>query len=338
MTETLGIAQAIINPEDIAAQCAEQTVCLYDGASIEHASELSTSLPEGIQVVVVPAISSAESVPASTIANAAKQSSGAETVILIEDRVTDRFVVVSDDPDFGVEVTKDLYQSGEYDGGLALTAISDTLSGETVTEPIGPLWSDSLGAFQTGISVVSGILVAAVVAGLVVWSVRRRRSPKAISMRREREFLAALDGEDGEFVEQAMETLGERSRMFPGLSEQITSLTKHVSDLFVRVKKRGREQQMRLLQSEYRNTLEKLLKAVHPDYLGDILQNPQYWSRPDERIREVQLAVTSVDQQALENIRQVNESRDLEFQVVLDSLIKTVDEAKLSDVYPDREN
>ena len=48
-------------------------------------------------------------------------------------------------------------------------------------------------------------------------------------------------------------------------------------------------------------------------------------------------AVEAVDQEAVENIKQVNESRDLEFKVALDSLIKTVSEAKLSDVYTDRE-
>ena len=67
------------------------------------------------------------------------------------------------------------------------------------------------------------------------------------------------------------------------------------------------------------------------------MNNPQYWSNPEGRLAEVSLAIDSVDQQAVENIRQVNESRDLEFKVALDSLIKTVNEAKLSDVYTDRE-
>ena len=48
-------------------------------------------------------------------------------------------------------------------------------------------------------------------------------------------------------------------------------------------------------------------------------------------------AVEAVDSEALENIRRVNESRDLEFALALDSLTRTVAEPALSDVYTDRE-
>ncbi|PIJ52449.1 hypothetical protein BMH30_02940 [Leucobacter sp. OLES1] len=95
--------------------------------------------------------------------------------------------------------------------------------------------------------------------------------------------------------------------------------------------------QLRLLLVQYRDTLSKLLKALADDYYGDVQRNPQYWSNPQGRLTEVQRAVDSVDQQAVENIRQVNESRDLEFKVALDSLIKAVNDAKLSDVYSDRD-
>lgn len=103
------------------------------------------------------------------------------------------------------------------------------------------------------------------------------------------------------------------------------------------MRKRGTDQQVRLLQAQYQDTLAKLLKALDDDYYGDILSNPQYWGGAEDRLNEVRRAVEAVDQEAVENIKQVNESRDLEFKVALDSLIKTVTEAKLSDVYTDRE-
>lgn len=128
-----------------------------------------------------------------------------------------------------------------------------------------------------------------------------------------------------------------RNGVQPDYSARILPLTEHVADLFVRVRQRGTEQQMRLLISQYRDTLAKLTKALAGDYYGDILRNPHYWSNAEERVREVQLAVEAVDLQAVENIKQLNESRDLEFKVALDSLIRTINEAKLSDVYGERE-
>ncbi|MCB1274365.1 MAG: hypothetical protein KDB25_08245 [Leucobacter sp.] len=161
--------------------------------------------------------------------------------------------------------------------------------------------------------------------------------------------LAAVYGsrahlEAGDSAHPIMEALYEgltragRSSTAPDHSARILPLTEHLTDLFVRVRQRGTEQQMRLLISQYQDTLSKLTKALADDYYGDILRNPHYWTRPEDRIREVQLAVEAVDAQAIENVRQLNESRDLEFQVALDSLIRTINEAKLSDVYSDREN
>jgi hypothetical protein len=109
-----------------------------------------------------------------------------------------------------------------------------------------------------------------------------------------------------------------------------------VSELMIRVRRRGTEQQTRLLQAQYKDTLSKLLKALGDDYYGDITRNPRFWNDAESRLDQVRHAVDSVDLQAVENIKQVNESRDLEFKVALDALTRTVAEAKLSDVYTDR--
>ncbi|MFV0432754.1 MAG: hypothetical protein ACK5LO_02050 [Leucobacter sp.] len=122
----------------------------------------------------------------------------------------------------------------------------------------------------------------------------------------------------------------------PDFSAGILPLTDHVTDLFVRASQSGSEQQLRLLIQEYRGTLAKLTMALADDYYGDILRNPHYWSNPNDRISEVYRAVAAVDLQVVENIRQLNESRDLEFKVALDSLTSILNDAKLSDVYSDR--
>ncbi|MFV0432755.1 MAG: hypothetical protein ACK5LO_02055 [Leucobacter sp.] len=319
--------------DSIIEACGEQTVCQFDGASVSNASDLSGVLPEGVRVVVIPQPDQAQSVQSSTLATQFKSATGAETVIIIEDHPgKDRFAVASDDD--GTAITEALYSQGESDGGVAVASVAQTLA---VDQPQpGGGGFDGGGVVLTGAAVVALI---AVIGGAAIFARRRRkRATKQIvsSRRLTKELEGALNGPDGEFVRDAIDELDRRAAAYPDLATPLTSLARHVSELFVRVRKRGTDQQVRLLQAKYKDTLSKLLKALDDDYYGDIQQNPQFWSSPDERLNEVRRAVDSVDAQAVENIRQVNESRDLEFKVALDSLNRTVTEAKLSDVYSDR--
>lgn len=320
----------VTDVENLVAACGDQSVCQFDGASVSNAGELAAALPEGVRVVVIPQPDQAESVQTSALVSQFKSATGADTVIMIEDRATDRFAVASDRD--ATSITEALYSQGEPDGGLAVAAITDTFTTES-GEPAAP-------GFDGGAIVLAGVgivLVAAAVTTIAVVAGRRRRK-KALGPRRvAKELNAALNGPEGEQLKGAIDDLRGRAEAYPDLRDRLQMLANHVSELFVRVRRRGTDQQLRLLQAKYRDTLPKLLKALGDDYYGDIQRNPQFWSNPEGRLQEVRRAVDSVDQQAIENIRQVNESLDLEFKVALDSLIRTVDEAQLSDVYTDRE-
>lgn len=328
-------AYAVTDVNEIVDACGTQSVCLFDGASISNADELAGSLPDGVRVVVIPEPNQAESVQSSAVATQFKTASGAETVIIIEDRAKDRFSVASDGD--ATAITEALYSQDAADGGVAVAAI-----GETLVPTSG---SDAPTAgFDGGALLFGGIALVAVAGatlGVILFARRRRdargKNSRAIHARLEKDLAEALNGEDGDFIHDSIEALDRWSAAYATIGPRVTAMTQHVSELFVRVHKRGSEQQLRLLQSKYKDTLSKLRKALNDDYYGDIVNNPQYWSNPEGRLAEVSLAIDSVDQQAVENIRQVNESRDLEFKVALDSLIKTVNDAKLSDVYTDRE-
>lgn len=328
-------AFAVTDVDEIVEACRDQTVCQFGGASVTNAQDLEASLPAGVRVVVIPEPDQAETVQSGDIALQIKGASGAETVIVIEDRAKDRFGVASDGD--SAAVTEALYSQGQADGGLAVAAIESTLASDPASTNASS--GDGLGGLMVG-----GVLVvvACVLAGgaVVFWLSRRKtrgREERAVVARLEKELSAALSGEDGEFIEDALDRLERSAEKYLDIGPRLTAMTRHVSELFVRVHARGTDQQLRLLQAKYKDTLSKLLKAMNDDYYGDVLANPQYWSNPAERLAEVGLAIDSVDQQAVENIRQVNESRDIEFKVALDSLIQTVNEAKLSDVYTDRE-
>ena len=332
---TASPAHAVTDVNEIFDACGTQSVCLFDGASISNADELAGSLPDGVRVVVIPEPNQAESVQSSVIATQFKTASGAETVIIIEDRAKDRFSVASDGDT--TAITEALYSQDAADGGVAVAAIGETLV--PTTGSAAPTAGFDGGALLFG--GVALVAVAGATLGVILFARRRRdargKNSRAIHARLEKDLAEALNGEDGDFIQDSIEALDRWSAAYATIGPRVTGMTQHVSELFVRVHKRGSEQQLRLLQSKYKDTLSKLRKALNDDYYGDIVNNPQYWSNPEGRLAEVSLAIDSVDQQAVENIRQVNESRDLEFKVALDSLIKTVNEAKLSDVYTDRE-
>lgn len=123
----------------------------------------------------------------------------------------------------------------------------------------------------------------------------------------------------------------------PDRSGRLLPLIDHLSDLFARAQQRASEQQQRLLMSRYADTLSKLTALLSNDYYGDLLRNPGYWSDPEQRIAQVLHAVAAVDDEIIENVRQLSESRDIEFQVKLESLTRPQNGAKLSDVYTDRQ-
>lgn len=327
-------AAAVTDGADLVAACGDQPVCQFGGASISNAGDLAGALPDGVRVVVIPQPDQAESVQSSTLANQFKSATGADTVIIVEDYARDRFAVASDGD--GAAIAEALYSQGEADGGIAIAAVGDQL---TASGGGGDGGSGGIGggAVVLGIAVAVAVIAAGAVA-LVVGMRRRARGSREIAASRklEHEVETALNGPDGEAVAEAIERLHARAAAYPDISARLSGLAQHLSELFVRARKRGSDQQIRLLQAQYKDTLAKLHKALADDYYGDILANPQYWSGPETRLDEVRRAVDAVDVQAVENIRQVNESRDLDFKVALDSLIKTVSEAKLSDVYSDR--
>ncbi len=101
----------------------------------------------------------------------------------------------------------------------------------------------------------------------------------------------------------------------------IDALAGTVAQLFPRLDAKAAADQRSLAEVEYADKLGRLVAALDRDYLLDLLQNPQLWEAPDERIREVQDALSAVSQQALDNVKQVNARKALHFQVSLDSLV-----------------
>ncbi|MBW9109251.1 hypothetical protein [Microbacterium ureisolvens] len=199
-------------------------------------------------------------------------------------------------------------------------AILQTVDGVVAATPA----EASQGGGVDGGLVVGGVLglVVLVAAGGALWAVLRRRrhgasghhAPLPDTVRPLVGRLRALSGEyaaaGASGNHDATEVAGE-----------IVTVANNTTELFDRLDRKGDEGQRATAAVEYGETLRKLTAALDRDYLLDILQHPDLWDDPVDRVREVRTALTSFSTELLENIKQVNARRGLHFQVSLDGLI-----------------
>ena len=165
-------------------------------------------------------------------------------------------------------------------------------------------------------------LVVLVAAGGALWAVLRRRrhgtsghhAPLPDTVRPLVGRLRALSGEYA-----AAGASGNRDAT--EVAGEIVTVANNTTELFDRLDRKGDEGQRATAAVEYGETLRKLTAALDRDYLLDILQHPDLWDDPVDRVREVRTALTSFSTELLENIKQVNARRGLHFQVSLDGLI-----------------
>ncbi|WP_449407188.1 hypothetical protein [Microbacterium maritypicum] len=223
--------------------------------------------------------------------------------------------------------------STAIDGDVALRIANENESGdlqaslvETVQEisaetPASPGGGDADGAGLLVPGLIGGVVLLAA-AGAAIGLIARRRSgraatapstdpiPAGIRQRidRLRELRPAYASVPGNAV--AAET-----------AAGIDALASHVEQLFLRLDAKAGEDQSVLAEAEYSDKLARLVAALEPDYLLDLLTRPDLWDAPDERVAEVREALAAVTTQIVDNIKQVNGRRGLLFQVSLDSLI-----------------
>ncbi|WP_345800718.1 hypothetical protein AAIB33_14750 [Microbacterium sp. AZCO] len=201
-------------------------------------------------------------------------------------------------------------------------SVDDALS-QTVQQIVAATPAEaSGGGVDGGLVVGLALAVAALLgAGIAVIAVVRRRrgdrdEPRTLPEGVDTQ-VAALRGLVGEYA--AVGASGNETAA--RTSQEIAVLADNVSELFARLDKRSADDQVYVASVEYDDKLRKLTAALNRDYLLDILTHPHLWDDPDDRVREVEGALTGVSEELVENIKQVNARRGLHFQVSLDGLI-----------------
>ncbi|GAA1956521.1 hypothetical protein [Microbacterium deminutum] len=258
--------------------------------------------------------------------NAALEASGPDIVVQLGQRTGyDTIVVaVGDDLSAGSHVLEQgeamsIANQAESSAGSLEGALTETVQG-VVAAADSPAPTSSGGADGLGIGLAIGaaVIVAAIVGVVAAIRIRRRRpateQPLPASLGLQVQALHTLS------VEYA--AAGVAGHPIAGQTAQdIEAIADNVTQLFERLAGKAAEDQRRLAEIEYGDKLAKLTTALDRHYLLDILMHPNLWDDPDERVSEVRDAVVGVSEQLVENIKQVNAQRALQFQVSLDTLI-----------------
>lgn len=198
---------------------------------------------------------------------------------------------------------------------------------------------------------IAGLGGLSLLTGLVILATARRRpagAPRPGSMRPVAGAAGAApidrklfdDSEHSRRVESALRTLSSHVALYAGyhmggrpVGDRISAVVGEVHELIRRLDSRGTAQQVRLAKAQYADTLEKLVAFTGPEYLKDVIDNPRLWHHPDQRVAEVGAALDAVSQQVVENIRQVNSSQDLNFQVALKQLQAITEDDEFAALY-----
>lgn len=205
-------------------------------------------------------------------------------------------------------------------GGDTQTALVETVQQIAEETPSSPGASGTGGADWLLPVIIGGAVLLAAGGTALGLLARRRRAPKTVTaadplpagirLRVNRLRELRVDYANVPDNPVAAET-----------SAGIDALASHVEQLFVRLDAKAGEDQSVLAEAEYSDKLARLVAALEPDYLLDLLTRPDLWDAPEERVAEVREALAAVTTQIVDNIKQVNARKGLLFQVSLDSLI-----------------
>ena len=303
------------------------TVCFSDGASISDSDAVTQAL-EGKAHVAVVANDDSNSLNPNQLASQIAQNSGTSELILVVDMAKDRFGVYSESGR-GDEILRALNSTGMADGGEAIVAAS---IGDLYSSPVANSNAGDGGGFPVLAVVLPAVAVVAVIGGAVGVLKRRSRKPQesesrptAASLREQRsvEISEELRKELNGLSATADRYGRASSRDLQEASKLIGTAIGHIYELFKRIDKKKSRQNREVAQVRYLDTARKLNSTLSADYFEDIVRKPDLWDNASEKIAAVLSALESVDRQVIENIKQVNSSKALEFRVAVDSLIGT---------------
>lgn len=120
------------------------------------------------------------------------------------------------------------------------------------------------------------------------------------------------------------------------LSSEIEKICTSLEDLFEALNRKGVMNKLSI-EIEYTDRLKKLVYLLGDDYYIYISNKPKQWRSSANRLKKVREAVLALDSQIMQNIQQVNDDREIDFQVALRALLD-INDSDYNDVFEKTEN
>lgn len=349
---TLGVTQPAFADEnyvnDAVNGLGNSSVYIDSDVSLSHSDKISSELNNShVDVVVLPPLA-VDTYSASDVATMIRSKTGESTIVVVVDNTNsgDRIGVSSAKNQD--EIATVLNEALGKSNGDAGEAISSTVQ-DVKSLSAGGSDAATDGRFNLAfVFVPLGILFALAVTAVVSVVIYRPKKDKdSIEYRvvTNRKGQSAETEAPNKFSELLPESLVPSMKQLSDLIRKHNKLPKdslspdlkiiidNVQELFTRLKNKGTESQQRIAEVEYADKLPKLIEALGSNYYMDIVEHDDLWDNPQERLDSVTGAVKAVEKQLIANIRQVNASKDLEFQVALGSLMGPADGTTMKDIY-----
>ena len=107
----------------------------------------------------------------------------------------------------------------------------------------------------------------------------------------------------------------------------IYGLIRELQSLDAKLRLIGVEQQARLTYTKYAPLISKIAELTAPNYYGDFVRNPDHWSDVERKRAQVERSVLALAREVTGDIRRLNSSQELNFQVSVESIIGKATEA-----------
>lgn len=294
-----------------------------------NASEL-TSLSKEYAVIVVPA----NDTEAYDIAKQVVTQNKYDAVFAIgSEGKANTINVASADEGFAKDLREEISkeQNNNDPANIILHAV------ETVGAKQEPNVPNSDNGFNAAPLGVTGAVVLTLVAGVTAFGMsRKRKKNKNYSVTQVSNKISAVVPEKVQEQLRKLNSLisAHDSHGAESLSPEIVKIVKTTQTLFERIASK-QPRQANVAEVEYVDKFSKLVSLLGTDNYLDIVDNPDQWDDSEGRIAKIREATITTRNQINENIKQINASKDLEFQVALGSLIEDANAPTIKDIFKD---
>lgn len=150
-----------------------------------------------------------------------------------------------------------------------------------------------------------------------------REAKRRRKMRRER---AAKSATVDETLENYVKILANKSVKLRDDDPNLSASIENVLERFTQLREaitlmETPEHRKNMLYIGLKGRFESLVTLVGPKYYEDFKAHPDHWSNPQEKMKSIPLAFRAMDEKLLENIRQLKEGSEFDFEVALDKIV-----------------